>query len=403
MKQSTNWDEKRLENCLKQLPQIKDKQSKAELFKQIKANTDELQIKERKKNKSWLVPSLAVASVFFFLLLMIPSFLNQVNVREDLAINKSFKVKEAAEQANQDANEMRIMKSTPKTASLKNVDDFLYLGAVQPSEAELLQEQLVTIALPVQASTRELVLPVTLISDGANEIERFLKVKETFSGEAWGIGMFPHFPINSIVARNKQTLKIDVPQGSLESLTSSEALIYQQSLKETFWPKFREIELSSDGKPGVDLGQTGSVSRIDLQVENRGYYLFESKTGHIFLARGITVAAPQKNANNQYLSLQETIEFMKQGNQQLGYHAAIPEEFVITNVLQTGNIATITFTEGTILEDNPKNLAMIEAILFAARDFGNTFVQFEGLEATHVGPYSLTKAIEIPRYANFIR
>lgn len=400
MKRSSDWDEKSIENQLRQLPKIEDKQSKEALFERIQERLQEDQIKERSKKKNWFVPTIAAAAVLFLMLLIIPSFLNERNVTiEDP--NAEFMMERIAEDATSDEAGMMNTEMAP---GIKSVNDLYpnYISAVQPFEKEYYHEQLVEISVPVNGPTGEFVISVTVMADGANEIERFLTAKDNFSGEAWGIGQFPNIPINEAFEGKAGVLVIDIPSGSLESLSTAENFVYNLALKETFWPQFREIEFSSDGEPGVFWGQTGQVTTINLDEPNRGYYLYESYTGHLFLVRGKAINAPGNN-QTESVSFEETLLLMKQGDTNIGYNASIPEEIVITDVSGEKDVATITFANGTFLEDTPLNLAMLEAILFAARDFGFLFVQFEGVEPTHVGSYFLGDLIEIPRYINFIR
>ncbi|RXJ01929.1 hypothetical protein DS745_08830 [Anaerobacillus alkaliphilus] len=403
MKRSSNWDEKTIENQLRKLPKIEDKQSKEALFERIQERLQEDQIKERKTKKHWIVPSIAAAAVFFLLLLIVPSFLSERNVSiEDSQPEFRMEVAEEAGDVEVDMNGIASIDAP----GITSVDEYytIYFGAVQPYEEEFYQDQLVKLAVPVSGPAGEFVVQVTLLAEGANEIERFLAVKENFSGEPWGIGNFPSIEINSIFEGKGGVLIIDVPTGSLESLSTAENFAYSQSIIETFWPRFREVELSSDGEPNVFWGQSGPISGFSLEVENRGYYLFESPTGHLFLVTGKSIGA-KGNDSSEDVSLQETLEYMKQyesvGN--MGYLPPIGDEFIITNVEQNDEVVTITFADGTIFENSPRHQAMVEAILFTARDFGHSYVQFEGIQPTQVGPYFTGDLLEIPRYFNFIR
>lgn len=399
MKRSSDWDEKSIENQLRQLPKIEDKQSKEALFERIQERLQEDQIKERPKKKNWFVPTIAAAAVLFLMVLIIPSFLNERNVTiEDPSAE--FKIERIAEDAKSD--EAGIMNTAPGINSVFENNYPIYMSAMQPYEEEYYRNELVRLAVPVFVNNTEYIIPVTHFGEGSDQIERFLAIKDSFSGEAWGLGNFPTFQINSIGEGKDGQLKIDVKKGSLENMSSAEHFIYQQVLLETFSPYAREIEFSSDSEPGVEWGQSGLIHTMNLEEPNLGYYLYESHTGYLFLVPGRAINA-RGSFLNKDMNFEETLESMKQGDPNLGYLPAINPEFVITDVKEAGDVVTISFAEGTIIDDNPFNLAMLEAIMFTARDFGYTFVQFDRVEPTHVGSYYMGDLIEIPRYINFIR
>ena len=401
MMRSSKWDEKSIENQLRELPKIEDKQSKEELFKLIQDRLQEEQIIERPKKKNWLVPTIAVAAVFFLMLLIIPSFLNERNVTiEDP--NAELKMERVADDATSDEAGIMNTEMAPGINSIFDNNYPIYMSAMQPYEEEFYRNEIVRLAVPVFVNNTEYIIPVTHLGEGADQIERLLSIKDSFTGEAWGLGNFPAFQINSIGEGKDGTLKIDVKKGSLENLSSAEHFIYQQVLLETFSPYTREIDFSSDGEPGVEWGQSGLTRTMNLEEPNLGYYLYESHTGYLFLVPGRAINA-RGNFLNKDMNFEETLESMKQGDPNLGYLPAINPEFVITDIKEARDVVTISFAEGTIIDDNPFNLAMLEAIMFTARDFGYEFVQFDRVEPTHVGSYYMGDLIEIPRYINFMR
>lgn len=404
MKQSSKWNQKVIEEQLKKMPKIEDKQSKEALYERIQAKLQEDQIKPRKA-KTWIFPTIATAAVFFLLLLIVPSFFNN----ED-----NFTLEEAEEKAgimmevNDYPSESTADTDMAETESVPNegvADDFnkeIYLGAAQPFEELQLGQDLVTIAVPGSYSRGEFVIPITLQGQGSSKLDKFSEVKNSFSGEYFGIGSFPSIQINSITEASAGVVAIDFPTGSLASISSAEDNLYKQVLKETFASLgYNEIKFTSDNDAGVDWGQEGPLQSLDISEINRGYYLFESKTKHQFLVRGRTVDAPR--SSDEQASFQEILQLMKSGDIEKGYRASISEEVVITKVEQTEDTAKITFAEGVIVEDKAENLIMLEAIMFTAKDFGIKFIEFEGLELEQIGPYIMGDVIKIPDFINFIR
>jgi hypothetical protein len=69
------WSEKELEDTLRRMPPVKDKQTKDELFHAVKQRADK-EAPQRKVSKTWFFPAMASAAALLLIVLMIPSFMN---------------------------------------------------------------------------------------------------------------------------------------------------------------------------------------------------------------------------------------------------------------------------------------------------------------------------------------
>ncbi|WNF36952.1 hypothetical protein RJD24_00205 [Bacillaceae bacterium IKA-2] len=403
MKQPSKWNQKIIEDQLKKMPKVEDKQDKDVLYARIQEKLQEDQMKSKlQKRKNWFLPSVAIAAVFFLLMLIVPPFLNnEENFTLEDSDGEAGIMMEVSEYPSDEKADTARTESVADQWGTDNSIDNNYLSATQPFEEGQLGENLLTISVPASYATGEIVVPVSFQGQGTSKLDNFIEVKNNFNGEHWGIGVFPAIQINSITEEGS-TVVIDVPARSLERLSSSEDSLYKLALKETFASLgYNAIRFTSDGEPGVNWGQTGLFYQLDILDINRGYYLFESNTKHQFLVRGRTVEAPRSTEGET--SFPETLELMKSGNIEKGYQASIPEEVVITNIDQTEDTATITFAEGVIVENKLEYLIMLEAIMFTAKDFGMQFIQFEGVEIEQIGPYISDDVIRIPEFINFIR
>ncbi|OIJ21551.1 hypothetical protein BKP45_02080 [Anaerobacillus alkalidiazotrophicus] len=401
MKRSSKWDEKTIENQLKKLPKIEDRQTKEALFEKIQEKIQE-KIHEnemiQRKKKSWFIPTIATASVVFLLMLLIPPFFNEQELTTDFP-----EIHDEAEimmEMNGRADEETGIDTTEKTFEIdlaNELDELGYVGAVTPYDEDRFNDQLVTIAVVTHLPSGEMIVPITLMVNEKSFSERFLAAKETFWGERWGIGSFPPIPINTVTIENDGIVNIDIPEKSLESLSSLESEMYRLVLKETFSQhRFSEIHFTSDGKPGVNWGPYGPLYEIKLQQPNRGYYVFHSNTDHKFLV-------PGNHEHQGHKSLPEILEMMKQNDLEIGLSAPIREDVAIEEIEEDGDIVIITFSEGAIIEDTIDNLMMLEAIMFTVRDFGHSYVQFKGINIDRIGPYQVKELVPIPNYINFIQ
>lgn len=403
MKQPSKWNQKVIEDQLKKMPKMEDKQSKEALYERIQEKLLEDKIKPQKANK-WILSTVATAAVLFLLLLIIPPLFNDEDTFTlEESQDKAGIMMEVNDYPSNDSANMAETESMPDERVTDNLLNNNFFGAVQEVDEIQFREQLVTIAVPIHNGTGEFVIPVTMLAEGATRLERFMTAKDIFSGERWGLGSFPTVQINSITEEKAGVVSIDFPKGSnLVNTSSADGRLYKLALQETFASLgYDEIQLTTDDEPGVLWGNYGTLDELDIPDISRGYYLFESNTKHQFLVRGRTVEAPR--STEEQTSFQETLKLMKSGNIEKGYQASISEEVVITNIDQTEDTATITFAEGVIVENKVEYLIMLEAIMFTAKDFGIQFIQFEGVELDQIGPYRSGDVIKIPEYINFIR
>lgn len=81
---NSKWEIKLIENYLRKLPKIEDRQDKKKLFELIQKRLQHPQVKASKKKRNKFLPFVATAAVFFIISLIIPSFFSE----KDMAIKE---------------------------------------------------------------------------------------------------------------------------------------------------------------------------------------------------------------------------------------------------------------------------------------------------------------------------
>lgn len=391
MRRSSDWDEKTIENHLRLLPHVVDKQSKEELYEKIKLNIQ--QDKKRKPIKvGWILPTVASAAVLFLMFLVAPTLFKEEQISiEETGYN---------EQLQHDMTmEMEINNFYDKNeeASLANY----YRGAANQEEA--VAEQLVTIAVTALYDTGELAVPITLKIEGESLLDRFQQAKDTFIyGNEFGLGAFPSLEIASVREVSPDTVQVDfLVDHQLESLSSAQTVMYS-ALEETFFALgYNKLTFTTGEEPGVLFGPIGNLFEVDLKHSNFGYFVYTSTTGHKFLVRGRSVPQLLAEDYNQSLSFEEQLELMKQAKLPAGIHSPFPEFVEVLDTFEAKDQVTVVLND-QMFNSEEEALIMIEAILFTARDFGYTGVKFEGIHNQQVGPYNLERVIEVPRFINYL-
>ncbi|MGO4889659.1 hypothetical protein ACJ2A9_18085 [Anaerobacillus sp. MEB173] len=398
-------DEESIEKLLSNMPKIKDKRTKEELYTKIQAR---LQTGEPKKRsgKKWLMPSFATAAVVIIVsILVFPQLLAEDNMLEmsqesgdqvtSETENSIFEDEHAEIEEKADTNMMVTEESDPV-----EVREEGYLGALnqKPEGTDW-----VTISVPNDDA--QFVVPLTILipEDERSKLDHLQTLLNTMSYEKWGLDSPPLSEFTFQEADYHEDGKkviIHAPSDNFTITSSTESLMFIQSVQETFAALgYKYVEFMTDGKPGMNLGPYGEREGFSLEENNKAYYLYTSETDHQLLIRGSTLESQLENTAEDQLTFQETIEQMKLGNNVIGYEASIPLELSITKIESENDLVKITFESGTSFENNDKTIAMIEAILFTAKEFGFTKVRFVGVEGI-VGSYNLNTVIDVPEAVN---
>ncbi|MCD8501598.1 MAG: hypothetical protein LRY71_07895 [Bacillaceae bacterium] len=388
MRRSSDWDEEMIEQQLRQLPKIMDKQSKEELYHKIQLNLN--RTSDRKKiNVAWILPTVASAAILFLAYLIAPTFIGD----EQMAIDERGYKEEVQEEM------------TLEMANYTDINDevSLYVGAAEADEV-VYGEQLLTLAFTALYDTGELAVPITLNVEGESLLERIQQAKENFVlHDEFGLGHFPSLDMASVSEVDQNTLQIDfLNDHNLESLSSAQTVMYSVALEETFFALgYNKLTFTTGEKPGVEFGQIGDWYEVDLNKPSLGYFVYTSKAGFQFLVRGRAIQSLVGEFYDAHLSFEEELLLMKQAELPTGIRSPIPEHVNIVSTFGEKDQVTIVLNDYEASSEQ-EALIMIEAILFAARDFGYTGVKFEGVKTQHVGPYNLETVVTVPKFINYL-
>ncbi|WP_096202022.1 GerMN domain-containing protein [Bacillus sp. FJAT-45350] len=371
-----NREEEKVEALLKQMPTLKDERSKEVILQNIKKRIDEGE--QRKRNKSWMVPTLASAAAILLLIIILPSMIQ--NSEEALPAED---IAEVMEYRSQDVAITMADEDHENTTAVMN--ETTYVGAVR--ESELLKG---TQGIPFVLTDRDarLVVPVTVIRESSlDEVAEIELLLTEFTGEIYGLNPSPLMGATySQSADEELTIIVDIRSDAVPTGTA-DIEMFTQGIEETFAPLgYRKAEFTTDGQPGVQLGNYGEISVIELNRKPRGYYVYYSDNGMPFLV-------PRARGTSEVGSIEETLELMKDGDYSLGYAPSIPAYIDIVEVAGEDDVVTINLTSHYPL-DQIDGQIMIDAILLTANSYGIRTVMFEGLDLNVIGSYHMDEPID---------
>ncbi|MGJ9382743.1 hypothetical protein [Salipaludibacillus sp. CF4.18] len=386
-----NWNEKDIEKTLSNLPSVKDKQSKDELFQAIEKRSEEVSLSRaaNKRKKSWLFPALGSVAAIFIILLVIPSFINnnsQMSMDEanDSAENmESSSADNAENEANlysddsgnetQESSIGTESQSSPRNdenassnneASQEN-NSSVDVRSEPNSSVSIEEEESVQIEDLTPSEFIAKIIPVEE-SDFSDEIAVLhpTEIDHTSTEELLATSLKASDPTIRSEMENITEVSLDEQlqdsvhlnfqeDHNLESLTSSEhqglGLIFQELF--TIYG-IDEVELSVEGEPGIMFGQQGEVESLQIDLFNRGYYSYE-KDGEVYLVSARIVGEQMRSDSGNALTYRETVERMAAMPDEHFYTSPVPDFVEVVNFRFDDKFVEVIYeTEGPETEES---------------------------------------------------
>jgi hypothetical protein len=154
----------------------------------------------------------------------------------------------------------------------------------------------------------------------------------------------------------------------------------------------RKIKFSTNGKPGIELGNFGSKEELDIVIEkNHSFFFYYSEGNDIpYLVPSIET----------YKDIKTALEAMKKDQPQLGLKSSLLPSLPINDVSINGKTLHVTITNNSSLRDDQLTLNAYEALLLTAKEFGLEKVIINNSPLKNLGPFDLTKENKVPRAPN---
>lgn len=407
MTKKSQWDEHFLEEKLKELPPIKDRQSKDELFQAIQKKMNERNIEPvkpvvTKKSRPWFYPAVASAAAVFLILLIVPSLLQDghfstgdmdtADVERSGNDGEMGIMMDETEQAEEEFTEEAGIASMPEA------DDS---SADEPTETSF-----VTVPVPfsmdiwnegVNDGFRVAIVGLMVEEDKVGtELEDILLYGLT----AMDLNGAVQFQGLQGIELNEEEKTVSLnfsEENRLESFATGETQTFWQALDELFGPYgYEKVRFYINGEPGVYVGQEGILKvEEELKTDNRGYYLYEYDDGNSYLLRSVMVNEPI-DANGELFTFAETLEKMGTVSDEAWYQSAIPSTVEFSEITVEGNEAIITLSEESQLDAEQYDL-LLEAVLLTATDFPIDYLTFMGGPIEEIQEFRMTVGIPVEK------
>lgn len=418
----SKWKDQDIEELLKKMPSIKNKQSTAEMYTRIQRAAA-----GNKKTKRW-IPIAAGLAAIFLLAILIPSFLMNnesmnISSSEDAGETENLQYSDTGTEESQIAESDRNKPeqnsssdqardiaedeesgnteedpahnitsqeqeaendSKPQTedsqphselspASRKIALDGNQGTSLYPSELEGKAYFSTAFITPEQA-----IVPMTFILPEENTGQTMVDLYNEWAGaiDETSLGFIDYHPFKDKIEETE-----DIISGSVNHSDGSAALL-AEFLRHTFGNDgYREFQLlHEDGSQAANEDIEGT---IQLTNDRKGYFLYENGDSFYF------VESP-----DSYKSVDEAVRMMQTTKPDERFSSALPSELDLT-VVEDNTELTIT-SDGTISQySDLEQQRIIEAILLTAKSFSFQTVQFEN-EPSATGGFDLSKPLEVP-------
>ncbi|MQR93871.1 GerMN domain-containing protein [Fictibacillus phosphorivorans] len=380
------WNDEKIEQHLKHLPPIRDRQSKQELFLKVQANIN-YKDNKGKRLPSWSLPALATACALIIFGVFAPDLMkNGVQMQNSKVAEKSDKMEEKSldDSADKNQNSVGIMKAGPSVA---------YHAPYLDKDLKAMKKDWVTVGyLDDQA---QLVIPVSFLTDQDYYVNKVNKELKAFNSSDVGLMNSPLEKAK--ITEEEETVIVDLPAGAIKE---AEEPLLKALITMTFANEGQKakVELRMDGEKGYEFPRFGTVSEWDLKVPGAPHFRYDAPSTDAFIVSLYATGVDTKSMPKEF---EDALEMMDD-EQERGLKPLLPKNTVLGVKVLNKDDVEITFPDSIKLSaDDTEDLMMIDAILLTAESYGFESVKFNNTKLDSIGPYKLNEEIEGVTGTNF--
>ena len=380
------WNEEQLQQLLQQLPSVRDKQSKKELYQNIY-----YKVQYKKKKRIWVAPTVATIAVLFILALISPLLFQSItSTNEENAMDMaSTSSSESTKAENNSGQELQMAESS--IAEDRNNEK------VELSRKEIEQETFVTdaddsanfITVGLTDESLQNIIPVSFKEEaGKEELDQI----ETFNPDKFAEKLGPlriALTNTDLEEENNNEIIINYKSDNGSITGSGSEVAYKESIIETFrWLGYKKANLFTNGVEGIEFSNYGQEEELEItETRNKAYLVYQYDESKAKLL----VPSPESLP-----TIEEAIAIMKKGIDEQELKPSIQEHIGQIDIKEDGERLEIDFNQNANVENNEESIIMLESILLTAKDFGYETVQFNGTKEKEIGVMDVSRPLEVP-------
>ena len=372
-------NEDEIEHMMLQLPQIKDRRNKAEVYEKIKLKMAEQSQPKRRVKQYWL--PLVTAAAAILLLIVISSTLFQEGEQQNGENAVAF---DASSFANvEDAKESKMdtfSRGFPEVSSME--ENFA-------EESKEMKQ----ITVPYADDDTEFIIPLSFTLNATDdEVEQMNNYINTDSKQFLASSNSAIF--QGIEIKEEQgELVFTIPDGKFSGGTASARLFFEGTQVILDSLGYEKVKLQTEEGTPVSLDQFGEVSELKHEEKTGGYFLFRTAEDKQMLVPGELSYFNRVNMEGKP-SLAKVLSEMASPEDIELIHSPFPTGVTLGEVHDDGRLVNISLQGGERLANDEETKLLVEAILLTAKQFGYDDVMLQGVGVEQVGQYNLTEPIE---------
>ncbi len=408
----SKWNEEKIIQTLRDFPAIEDRQKKEELFAKIEKRIDS---KKTKRMPFRIMPMLAAACVLFIAAIISPVVLQETVFKnpgsetglkssgspsepgnEPQNIQKSPEESIPPSSGSEEGVSLKVKPSAgseiePKAYESHNVT--YHSGVVEVPQ----DKQVVTVYYT--DSRAEGVVPVSYLADKElPKIEALQQAFQMINPDKLGVLETVFHEGDKVKVSDdleKKMLIVDIKPGVIQGATGER--MFMDTVNYTaFNLGYEKIVFKTSGEPGYDFPHFGPQDMVEIESP-KGVSTLLTDNGTLLLVEGT-----KADGSIDGSTLEEIIRTIKIDTSRLGHEEAIQPSVFIKEVNKNEKAVSVVLVEGSRLENSIMYIAMIEAMLLTAGQFGFEYVQILGSDTKEVGPYNLAEPIPVLKAPNVI-
>jgi hypothetical protein len=385
----SEWSDKQLEELLRQMPKIHDHRNPHDIYQN-------LSIKKRKRS-AWILPGIATAAALLLFFLLAPKMFDRTEYSLDSADQQKSAKEERISQSQEDSSILMNKEDTTENGISGAESKMLMTGSNKTAlyVDEVGDGAVITYWIP--DSQAQILVPVSTVvqlDPNKNWLTNFTETMEFLKEEEWGLS--DYYPLNATfkLDNTNNTVIVDVPNNHNFGQGSASETNFINLLKKNIASnsQIKKIILTTNGQPGIELGNYGVLEEIEVKPEGQHAYFFYTPDG-----METTYLVP---STDTYQDLNAAFEAMKIDQPELGLAASLVPSFPFKDVTIKGNELFINMDENAAMENNQETVYSYEAILLTAKDFGIDTITILNAPIKQLGPFDLTKEMKVPLAPN---
>lgn len=379
--------EAEIEQHMSQLPYIKDKQSKSEMYEQIQMKIKERQMPKKAYKKRWIPLVTAVAAILLFIVVA-PSLFNQGEQKSE-QLEEAFDLSVFNSESD-DESSMNGFARSKELAEVEAVEDEMRMESVG---------QMITV--PYTDENGEFIIPLSFqISETENKVERMEYYLNQDSSQFLTSSSSAIFQGLKVKEENGELI-LDIPEGKFAGGTAGATLFLEGTQVILDSLGYEKVKLQSNGHPSVSIEQQGEVSELKNERQTGGYFRYRTKDRERVLVPGELSYFNRVHIEER--SFEKVLHEMEFPQEVGTIESPFPSGVSLEKLNIEVNEVFITLKGSQNLKNNEESQLFIEAILLTAKQFDIDFVTFLGTEVKQVGPYPLSERLQTDIAPNMMK